>query len=90
MAAERQKIWRWEHRGVTPDRVSQLALATELDVPVRQLNAQRWPVWLPTVEPRSCQAEIASLRQQLATAQAALAATQSNSARPHHLIYRSA
>lgn len=48
MAAERQKVWRWEHRGVVPDRVSQLALATELGVPTERLESHPWPSWLPT------------------------------------------
>jgi hypothetical protein len=48
MAAERQKVWRWEHRGVIPDRVSQLALATELGVPTERLESHPWPSWLPT------------------------------------------
>jgi transcriptional regulator with XRE-family HTH domain len=48
MAAERQKVWRWEHRGVVPDRVSQLALATELGVPAERLESHPWPSWLPT------------------------------------------
>ncbi|OHV34760.1 MULTISPECIES: hypothetical protein [Pseudofrankia] len=50
MAAERQKVWRWEHRGVVPDRVSQLALATELGVPIERLESHPWPSWLPTGE----------------------------------------
>ncbi|ABW15495.1 putative transcriptional regulator [Parafrankia sp. EAN1pec] len=48
MAAERQKVWRWEHRGVVPDRVSQLALAAELGVPTDRLESHPWPSWLPT------------------------------------------
>ncbi|WP_420801687.1 transcriptional regulator [Pseudofrankia asymbiotica] len=48
MAAERQKVWRWEHRGVVPDRVSQVALATELGVPTERLESHPWPSWLPT------------------------------------------
>ncbi|CAO5176509.1 Transcriptional regulator [Frankia sp. AiPs1] len=48
MAAERQKVWRWEHRGVVPDRVSQLALAAELGVPNDRLESHPWPAWLPT------------------------------------------
>src|SRR5262245_34099125 len=47
MAAERQKVWRWEHRGVVPDRVSQLALAAELEVPIARLDSHPWPSWLP-------------------------------------------
>jgi hypothetical protein len=48
MAAERQKVWRWEHRGVVPDRVSQLALAAELGVPSEKVESHPWPAWLPT------------------------------------------
>jgi tetratricopeptide (TPR) repeat protein/transcriptional regulator with XRE-family HTH domain len=48
MAAERQKVWRWEHRGVVPDRVSQLALAAELGVPTEKIDSHPWPAWLPT------------------------------------------
>src|SRR5262245_25547235 len=48
MAAERQKVWRWEHRGVVPDRVSQLALAAELGVPSERVESHPWPAWLPT------------------------------------------
>src|SRR5262245_42433391 len=48
MAAERQKVWRWEHRGVVPDRVSQRALAAELGVPTERLESHPWPSWLPT------------------------------------------
>jgi hypothetical protein len=48
MAAERQKVWRWEHRGVVPDRVSQLALAAELGVAKERLDTHPWPTWLPT------------------------------------------
>jgi transcriptional regulator with XRE-family HTH domain len=48
MAAERQKVWRWEHRGVVPDRVSQLALAAELGVPTERIDSHPWPAWLPT------------------------------------------
>lgn len=46
MAAERQKVWRWEHRGVVPDRISQLALAAELGVPADQVDIGQWPHWL--------------------------------------------
>ncbi len=48
MAAERQKVWRWEHRGVVPDRVSQLALAAELGVSTDRVESHPWPAWLPT------------------------------------------
>jgi uncharacterized repeat protein (TIGR03917 family) len=48
MAAERQKVWRWEHRGVVPDRFTQLALAAELGVPPHVVAHEPWPAWLPT------------------------------------------
>lgn len=47
MAAERQKVWRWEHRGAVPGRVSQLALAAALGVDPAQVDDRRWPAWLP-------------------------------------------
>ena len=62
MAAQRQKIWRWEHRGVTPDRISQLALARELGVPEDEVLAHPWPTWLPELQPSPCTREIAALR----------------------------
>ncbi|WP_239344884.1 hypothetical protein [Frankia sp. Cj5] len=33
---------------MTPDRVTQLALARALDVPADRVDAQPWPRWLPT------------------------------------------
>ncbi len=47
MAAERQKTWRWEHKGVVPDQLSQRALAAVLDVPTEVVVAHPWPAWLP-------------------------------------------
>ncbi len=47
MAAERQKTWRWEHRGVVPDQLSQRALAVLLGVPLEVVVAHPWPAWLP-------------------------------------------
>src|SRR5262249_24715759 len=47
MAARREKAWRWEHRGVVPDRESQLALAAELGVPAERVDRLPWPRWLP-------------------------------------------
>ncbi|WP_239331367.1 transcriptional regulator [Frankia sp. CiP3] len=48
MANRREKAWRWEKWDVTPDRVTQLALARALDVPADHVDAQPWPRWLPT------------------------------------------
>ncbi|MEX5633040.1 XRE family transcriptional regulator [Parafrankia sp. FMc2] len=62
MAAQRQKIWRWENRGVIPDRISQLALARELGVPDQEVTAHPWPAWLPTLGTPSCAQQIATLR----------------------------
>lgn len=47
MAARREKIWRWEHWGVVPERDSQRALARALGVPERELDLRHWPAWLP-------------------------------------------
>lgn len=44
---DRQKIWRWEHWGVVPDRPSQLALAQLVGVPESVALARPWPAWLP-------------------------------------------
>ncbi len=49
MAAERQKVWRWEHRGVTPDQVTQAALASLLGVNIEVVEREGWPGWLRTV-----------------------------------------
>jgi hypothetical protein len=46
-AARREKAWRWEHWGVTPDVESQLALAAELGVPAELVDELGWPHWLP-------------------------------------------
>ncbi|WUH90277.1 helix-turn-helix domain-containing protein [Streptomyces sp. NBC_00433] len=46
-ADDRQKIWRWEHWGVVPDRPSQLALAQLLGVQESVVLARPWPTWLP-------------------------------------------
>jgi hypothetical protein len=48
MAARREKIWRWEHWGVIPERDSQRALARALGVPQQELDLRPWPGWLPT------------------------------------------
>ncbi len=68
MAAERQKIWRWEHRGVVPDQISQRALAAALGVPVEHVAQHSWPHWLPSIDARPCIEEIAVLRDRLALA----------------------
>ncbi len=68
MAAERQKIWRWEHRGVVPDQVSQRALAAVLGIPAEHVAQHSWPNWLPSVDVRPCIQEIAVLRDCLALA----------------------
>ncbi|MFJ4848434.1 MULTISPECIES: hypothetical protein [unclassified Streptomyces] len=47
MAARREKVWRWEHWGVVPERDSQRALARALGVPLRDVDARPWPGWLP-------------------------------------------
>jgi hypothetical protein len=45
-----EKIWRWENRGVVPDRFSQRALAHALNVPPERLELLPWPRWLPDAE----------------------------------------
>lgn len=50
MAARREKVWRWEHWGVVPERDSQRALARALGVPLREVDARPWPGWLPTFD----------------------------------------
>ncbi|WP_405734045.1 hypothetical protein OG607_38935 [Streptomyces sp. NBC_01537] len=50
MAARREKIWRWEHWGVVPERDSQRALARALRVPPHEMRARPWPGWLPAYE----------------------------------------
>jgi transcriptional regulator with XRE-family HTH domain len=74
IAAERQKIWRWEHRGVTPDRFTQRCLADILGVPHGHLSTHPWPTWLPSAEQPACQQEITELRRQLTEARERLAA----------------
>jgi hypothetical protein len=48
MANRREKAWRWERWGVTPDRLTQLALARALGVSADLVDEQPWPRWLPT------------------------------------------
>ncbi|WP_175607749.1 helix-turn-helix transcriptional regulator [Peterkaempfera bronchialis] len=50
MAARREKVWRWEHWGVIPERDSQRALARALGVPFADLDTRPWPAWL-TADP---------------------------------------
>lgn len=50
-AARREKAWRWEHRGVVPDRDSQLALAAALKVSPTVVDERGWPDWLPDGDP---------------------------------------
>ncbi|MCM3920614.1 helix-turn-helix domain-containing protein [Frankia sp. AiPs1] len=74
MAAERQKIWRWEHRGVTPDRFTQGLLAELLGLDPQVIVTHRWPAWLPGPQQPACQQEIAELRRHLAEAEEQIAA----------------
>jgi hypothetical protein len=46
MAAERQKIWRWERRGIVPERRAQLALAYAFGIPLEEVDRRPWPAWL--------------------------------------------
>lgn len=48
MAARREKVWRWEHWGVVPERDSQRALARALGVPLPEVDTRPWPGWLPS------------------------------------------
>jgi tetratricopeptide (TPR) repeat protein len=50
MAARREKIWRWEHWAVVPERDSQRALARVLGVPQREIDLRPWPRWLPAMD----------------------------------------
>lgn len=45
-----EKFWRWETKGVTPDRDSQRALAHAFGVPAARLEVLPWPRWLPGAE----------------------------------------
>jgi tetratricopeptide (TPR) repeat protein len=49
-SARREKAWRWEHWGVTPDAETQFALAAELGVPAELVCSLGWPHWLPVGE----------------------------------------
>ncbi len=74
MAAERQKIWRWEHKGVVPDQLSQRALAALLGVPAEVVVAHPWPAWLPVGDDPAVlrTMEVSVLRTQLRLAVRAL------------------
>ncbi|WP_374582934.1 hypothetical protein [Frankia sp. CiP3] len=74
MAAERQKIWRWEHKGVVPDQLSQRALAALLGVPAEVVAAHPWPAWLPVRDDPAVlrTMEVSVLRTQLRLAVRAL------------------
>ncbi|SDI49795.1 hypothetical protein SAMN05421505_1605 [Sinosporangium album] len=50
MAANRQKIWRWEHGLAVPDLPAQLAIATEVGIDPNTVAALPWPTWLLTVD----------------------------------------
>jgi len=65
MAAQRQKIWRWEHRGVTPDRLSQRLLAEELGLDLEVLAAHSWPDRLPSSRQAPYIRRLTELRAQL-------------------------
>ncbi|WP_034592346.1 hypothetical protein [Hamadaea tsunoensis] len=56
MAAHREKAWRWENWGVTPDADAQLALAAELGVDPKLVASLGWPGWLPIGEGANVQA----------------------------------
>jgi len=49
-SARKEKISRWERRGVVPDDETQRALAAELGVAAIDLYDRPWPAWLPGVE----------------------------------------
>ncbi|WP_256789842.1 hypothetical protein [Frankia sp. AvcI1] len=49
MSTERQKIWRWEHRGRVPEPAAQVALASLLGVDSETVQREGWPGWLRTV-----------------------------------------
>jgi len=46
-ATDRNKVHRWEKRGVVPELPLQHALAHLLDVPVDRIARHPWPRWLP-------------------------------------------
>lgn len=46
LAMERQKVWRWEHRGVVPEEPARVAIAHLFSVPAHATVARPWPEWL--------------------------------------------
>ncbi|WP_157241047.1 hypothetical protein [Catenuloplanes japonicus] len=46
MAVHREKVWRWENRGVVPDDAAQRALAAEFRISERLVADHPWPQWL--------------------------------------------
>ncbi|MGW6318770.1 helix-turn-helix transcriptional regulator [Streptomyces sp. NPDC055099] len=44
---DRQRIWKWETRGVVPDAESQMLLADVFGIDQAVVAALRWPQWLP-------------------------------------------
>lgn len=51
MGVTRQKVWRWEHWGVVPERAAQAALALLLGAPDGVVAAKPWPAWLDDTQP---------------------------------------
>src|SRR5262249_42416168 len=47
MAADRNKVYRWERWGVEPEEDAQLGLAGVLGVPAEVVRTVGWPGWLP-------------------------------------------
>ncbi|MEV6957317.1 helix-turn-helix transcriptional regulator [Streptomyces sp. NPDC051183] len=45
----KQRIYKWEVDGVTPDRESQEYIAEVFGVPLENVDVQSWPSWLPDV-----------------------------------------
>ncbi|MFD7863004.1 XRE family transcriptional regulator [Streptomyces sp. NPDC059783] len=47
--ATKQRVYKWEAEGVTPDRESQEYIAEVLGVPPGHVDALSWPDWLPDI-----------------------------------------
>ncbi|MFK0142680.1 XRE family transcriptional regulator [Streptomyces murinus] len=45
----KQRVYKWEVDGVTPDRESQEYIAEVLGIPLENVDVQSWPRWLPDV-----------------------------------------